>query len=400
MFNIKKVFIAGSIVLLNLLSMPAQSVAAATWAGPVSQNAFVDLYKNVIDSVVQIVVIAENSNVKEVIETLPNDSPFGKLFEEEGEQVVPKMYGAGSGFVVTEDGIVYTNHHVISEKEADMRVTEIHIIWEDGKTRQAELVASDEVSDFAILQIIRDDDSPEEKFSYVTIGDSGEVLPGQFVAAIGSPLDQNFSITAGIVSAINRQSGKGRWVTYIQTDTVINKGNSGGPMFNLNGEVIGMNTLIVSPSGYFIGIGYAVPSNIFKKVAETLLEKGKVMRPWMGASLSKPSDELRDTLNISKEKPAVVIMSIAPNSPSDQSGLQQYDVIMSVGFTPKCDGVTLACTSQNVEMTLEEFIDFISESDVGDRIDLDIRRIIDKEAKTYEDLKVILILGNVPPKVE
>ena len=350
-----------------------------------NQNAYINIYKNAIDSVVTIIVVAENSVVRELLNNLPKDSPFNKLFEDEGEDVAPKMYGSGSGFIVSADGMVYTNHHVISEKEATMVVTEIHILWKNGESRQAKVVASDEVADFAILQIIPDEGEPHETFEYVKLADSDKVLPGQMVAAIGSPLDQSFSITSGIVSAIDRESRKGRWVTYIQTDTVINKGNSGGPLFDLNGDVIGMNTLLVSPSGYYIGIGYAVPANLMKEIASVLLVEGKYIRPWMGASLSTPSEAFKLKMDILVDKPIVILMKIAKGGPSEKSGLEKYDVIMSVN---------------GIEMEPNTFIEFLQGSTPGDVVKLQIRRPLDYDEGTYEDLEVDLIVGNMPAKIE
>jgi serine protease Do len=362
--------------------VPPDCDNSAIWI-PTNQNAYINIYKTAINSVVTIIVVAENSVVKELLNNLPKDSPFNKLFEDDGEDVAPKMYGSGSGFIVSADGMVYTNHHVVSEKEATMVVTEIHILWKNGESRQAEVVASDEIADFAILQIIKDE--PDETFEYVKLADSDKVLPGQMVAAIGSPLDHGFSITSGIVSAVNRESRKGRWVSYIQTDTVINKGNSGGPLFDLNGDVVGMNTMLVSPSGYYIGIGYALPSNLMKEVANVLLVKGEYIRPWMGASLSIPTEAFKVKMDIPVDKPIVILMKIAKDGPSEKSGLEKYDVIMSVN---------------GIEMEPNTFIEFLQGSTPGDVVKLQVRRPLDYDEGTYEDLEVDLIVGNMPAKIE
>jgi serine protease Do len=374
MLKLEKNFIVGCILLISMLMLPINANAT-------NQNAYIDIYKNAVNAVVTIIVVAENSSVKDLLDTIPKDSPFNKLFEEEGEQITPKMYGSGSGFIVSADGMVYTNHHVISEKEATMVVTEIHILWKDGESRQAEVIASDEIADFAILKIIKDE--PDEIFDHVKLADSDKVLPGQMVAAIGSPLDHSFSITSGIVSAINRESRKGRWVTYIQTDTVINKGNSGGPLFDLNGNVIGMNTMLVSPSGYYIGIGYAVPSNLMKELASVLLTEGEFIRPWMGASLSVPSEEFKQQMDIPIDKPVVILMQIAPDGPSYDAGLEKYDVVMS---------------ANGVGMEPDAFVELIQGSEVGDVVKLQIRRVIDYDEGTYKDLEVEITIGNMPPK--
>jgi serine protease Do len=343
-------------------------------------NTFIDIYKNSIDSVVTVIVTAESSITQEFLNNLPTDSPFNELFEEQGEKIVPKMYGSGSGFIVTEDGRVYTNHHVISEKDANMVVTEIHVIWKNGDYRKAKLIASDPVVDFAILEIIKDEDTPDEKFKAVPLGDSSLVLPGTMVAAIGSPLDQSFSITSGIISAVERQSNRGRWVTYLQTDTVINKGNSGGPLFNLQGEVIGINSMLISPSGYFIGIGYAIPSNLFQEVAIILLEHGEYVRPWIGVSLGDPSSTFRENIDIASDVDVIILMEVVNGGPAETAGLKKYDVITAV------NGNT---------METPEFINLVSASSPGETIELSVRRITDWDEKTYEDLVIILTVGNM-----
>ena len=383
MLKLKKNFIIACIMLFASTVFATSSPTDNNVPPIANQNAYINIYKNAINSVVTIIVVAENSTFKELLNNLPKDSPFNKLFEDEGEDVAPKMYGSGSGFIVSADGMVYTNHHVVSEKEATMVVTEIHILWKNGESRQAELIASDEVADFAILQIIKDE--PDETFEYVKLADSDKVLPGQMVAAIGSPLDQSFSITSGIVSAINRESRKGRWVSYIQTDTVINKGNSGGPLFDLNGDVIGMNTMLVSPSGYYIGIGYAVPANLMKEVASVLLTEGKYIRPWMGASLSVPTEAFKLKMDIPVDKLIVILMKIARDGPSYDAGLEKYDVIMSVN---------------GEEMEPDTFIEFLQGSTPGDVVKLQIRRPTDYDEGIYEDLEVDLIVGNMPANLE
>ncbi len=205
------------------------------------------------------------------------------------------------------------------------------------------------------------------------------------VAAIGSPLDHAFSITSGIISAVDRTSRKGRWVTYLQTDTVINKGNSGGPLFNLDGEVIGMNTLLVSPSGFYIGIGYAVPSNLFQTVARTLIAYGEYVRPWMGVSLGSPNVEFKEKIGLEADTISIVLLGVLPDGPAAASGLQKYDVIKLV------DGKAL---------NVKELIDITSASAPGDILKLDIRRVHDLDTGEYEDLTIMLVIGRMPDSAE
>jgi len=364
-----------------LLLVPG--ITLAHDANATFRNAYIDIYNKSIESVVTVMVAAESTITREILENLPTDSPFNRLFEEDGQEITPRIYGSGSGFIVSEDGLVYTNHHVIAAEKPSMVVTSINVVWKSGEYRTATLIASDPIADFAILQI--DKENEDETFVPVPLGDSDNITPGTMVAAIGSPLDHAFSITSGIISAVDRTSRKGRWVTYLQTDTVINKGNSGGPLFNLDGEVIGMNTLLVSPSGFYIGIGYAVPSNLFQTVARTLIAYGEYVRPWMGVSLGSPNVEFKEKIGLAADTISIVLLGVLPNGPAAASGLQKYDVIKLV------DGKAL---------NVKELIDITSASAPGDILKLDIRRVHDLDTGKYEDLTIMLVIGRMPDSAE
>ena len=374
-----KNFIFAVVILCSLL-IPS-TVAYSKVANVLTAETFTDLYDNVIDSVVTVVVEVEGEGQGAFINNLPPDSPFNKLFKDKGNTAVPKAVGKGSGYIVTEEGLVYTNHHVIygaAESRPNMKVTEILIVWHDQKYRNAKVIASDPVADVAILQIERKDN---ETFKALKFADSNTVKPGAMVAAIGTPLDHPFSITSGIISGVGRPTGQGVWVTMLQTDAVINKGNSGGPLFNLNGEIIGMNTLIMSPSGFFIGIGYAVPSNIVMEVAAILLEHGEMVRPWIGVQLSNLSEDFKERFGLEIDVEAVVFLNLKPDGPASKSGFQSYDIILL------WDGETI---------NSEKMIDFISDSKPGDTFTLRVRRVKDFENNVYEDITLVLTIGAMP----
>ena len=380
---VKIKYILGIAIVLGLL-LPSTKVISNTVeveeATIVTSNTYIDLYKNVIDSVVTIIVEVEGQPASGILKDIPSDSPFNELFKDKTEPLVPRSIGKGSGFIVTSEGLVYTNHHVIfggKDRNPKMKLSDIVVVWHDQSFRKAKLIASDKMADVAILQIEREG---EETFKPLPLGDSSKIIPGTMVASIGSPLDHPFSITSGIISGIDRSVGKGVWVTMLQTDAVINKGNSGGPLFNLKGEVIGMNTIIISPSGFFIGIGYALPSNVIQKVASKLLEAGEVIRPWIGVQLSNLTDESKEKFNIAQEAKAIVFLSIAPNGPAGKSNFRPYDMILKVN---------------GEAMESDDLVNLIATSKPGDEIKCSVRRVIDYEKGTYEDIELILIVGKM-----
>ena len=200
----------------------------------------------------------------------------------------------GSGFVISEDGYIVTNNHVVEN------ATDITATFTDGLKLEAVLIATDKETDLALLKV-----EPEKRLPALSFGDSDSAKVGNWVMAIGNPYGLGGTVTAGIVSARGRMLG-GRYDNFIQTDASINRGNSGGPLFDLDGNVIGVNTAIISPSGGSIGIGFAIPSNLVKNIIDQLQTNGEIERAWLGVRIQEVSDEIAQSVGLEKTYGALV----------------------------------------------------------------------------------------------
>ena len=225
----------------------------------------------------------------------------------------------GSGFVIDPAGYIVTNNHVIEDAD------EITINFADGASMQAEIVGRDPKTDIALLKLTA---APEAPLASVPLGDSDKVRVGDWVVAIGNPFGLGGTVTAGIVSARNRKISSGPYDDYIQTDAAINRGNSGGPLFDLEGEVIGVNTAIYSPTGGSVGVGFSVPSNIVANVVKQLREFGETRRGWLGVKIRSVTDDLAEGLGLTVAKGALV-EGVSDDSPAAKGGLEVGDVILS-----------------------------------------------------------------------
>ena len=223
----------------------------------------------------------------------------------------------GSGFIIDPKGIVVTNNHVIDNAD------EISVTLSDGREFKATVRGRDRETDLAVLQL----DGGATKFPYVSFGDEARARVGDWVIAIGNPFGLGGSVTVGIVSARNRDIQSGQYDDYIQTDAAINRGNSGGPLFDLNGKVIGVNTAIYSQTGGSVGVGFAVPSDLAGTVVRQLLEFGETRRGWLGVSIDDVSTELASSLGLRTPQGAVITV-VRPNSPAADAGLEANDVIL------------------------------------------------------------------------
>ena len=277
---------------------------------------FADLAEKLMPSVV-------NISTTQVITTrnnpfpfeFPPGSPFEDMFRDFGEQQQRRTSALGSGFIIDKDGIVVTNNHVIQGAE------DIFVTVNGEKEYEAEIVGADPLSDIAVLRI-----KSEEKFFPVKFGNSDTARVGDWVIAIGNPFGLGGTVTSGIISARNRSIGLSRYEDYIQTDASINSGNSGGPLFDLNGDVIGINTAILGRSGS-IGIGFAIPSNSAKIVIDQLVKFGETKRGWLGVRIQDVTKEIADVENLDEPRGALVA-SVADNSPSQKAGVKAGDIIL------------------------------------------------------------------------
>ncbi|MBI5261236.1 MAG: Do family serine endopeptidase [Bradyrhizobium sp.] len=262
---------------------------------------------------------------------LPPGSPFEEFFddffknrrgpgskggEKNGEHTPRKTNSLGSGFIIDTSGVVVTNNHVIADAD------EINVILNDGTKVKAEMVGIDKKTDLAVLKI-----KPPKPLTAVKFGDSDRLRLGDWVVAIGNPFSLGGTVTAGIVSAKNRDISSGPYDSYIQTDASINRGNSGGPLFNLEGEVIGVNTLIISPSGGSIGIGFAVPSKTVVAVVDQLRQFGELRRGWLGVRIQAVTDEIAESLNIKPARGALVA-GVEDKGPAKPAGIEPGDVVV------------------------------------------------------------------------
>ena len=285
-------------------------------------NSFADLAERLMPSVVNIsstqtVVTRGNPFPFE----FPPGSPFEDMFKEFGTPQKRKASALGSGFIIDAKGIVITNNHVIKGAE------DILVRVNGDKEYSAKIIGSDPLSDIAVLQI-----DSKDKFVPVKFGDSDKARIGDWVIAIGNPFGLGGTVTSGIISARNRAIGLTRYEDYIQTDASINQGNSGGPLFNMDGNVIGINTAILGQSGS-IGIGFAIPSNSAKIVIDQLIKYGETKRGWLGVRIQHVTKEIAEAEKLDKPRGALV-SSVAEGSPSDKGGIKAGDIILEFDGKP------------------------------------------------------------------
>ena len=279
-------------------------------------ESFADLAEKLMPSVVNISTTQTIvTNINPFPFEFPPGSPFEDMFKEFNTPQKRKASALGSGFIIDAKGIVVTNNHVIQGAE------DIMVTVNGEKEYEAKIIGADPLSDLAVLEI-----QSKDKFVPVKFGDSDKARIGDWVIAIGNPYGFGGTVTAGIISARNRSIGLSRYEDYIQTDASINQGNSGGPLFDMNGDVIGINTAILGQSGS-IGIGFSIPSNSAKKVINQLIEFGETKRGWLGVRIQNVTKEIADVEKLDKPSGALVA-SVAKNSPSDKAGIKAGDIIL------------------------------------------------------------------------
>lgn len=279
-------------------------------------------FANLVDKLSPTVV---NISTTQTVENGPNndfEELFREFFERRGmpgeppQQRQRRATSLGSGFIIDSSGYIVTNHHVIAGAD------EISVRLSDDTTLEAELVGSDEKTDLALLKVETDLDLPAAEW-----GDSDAIRVGDWVLAIGNPFGLGGTVTAGILSARQRDINAGPYDDFLQTDASINRGNSGGPMFDMDGEVIGVNSMIYSPTGGSIGIGFAIPSRMAKTIVDQLKEFGEVKRGWLGVRIQTVTDELAEGMRL-EEPTGALVASVTEGGPAEEAGIQQGDVIL------------------------------------------------------------------------
>jgi serine protease Do len=332
-------------------------------------ESFADLAEKLMPSVVNISTtqtVTTNSNPFPF--QFPPGSPFEDMFKEFGTPQERKSSALGSGFIIDKSGIVVTNNHVIQDAE-DI------IVRVNDKEFKAKVIGADPLSDIAVLRL-----DTNEKFIPVKFGDSDKARIGDWVIAIGNPFGLGGTVTSGIISARNRSIGLSRYEDYIQTDASINSGNSGGPLFDMNGDVIGINTAILGRNGS-IGIGFSIPSNSARIVIDQLIEFGETKRGWLGVRIQDVTKEIADVEKLDKPRGALVA-SVAENSPSDKAGVKAGDIILE--FNGEKIG------------EMKELPIIVARTEVGKKVEVKIwrnkkeiiKRVILGRLETSEDFKV------------
>ena len=289
-------------------------------------DSFADLVENLSPAVVSIAstTIVTNNNSQNQMPQFPEGSPFDEFFkdyfdnERRNSPSQRPMTGLGSGFIIDKAGIIVTNNHVIEGAD------EITVIMSDQTEFTAELLGRDPKADLAVLKI----EPGQTELTAVQWGDSDLMRVGDWSIAIGNPLGLGGTVTAGIISAISRDlRGSSPYVKFLQTDASINRGNSGGPLFNVEGKVIGINTAIISQTGGSIGLGFAIPSNSAKKIVQQLKDFGRTKRGWLGVQIQPVSKDFAESLGLENEKGAFV-SNVNPKGPSKKAGIEDGDVIL------------------------------------------------------------------------
>jgi len=331
---------------------------------------FADLAERLMPSVVNIstsTTVVTNSNPFPF--QFPPGSPFEDMFKEFGTPQERKSAALGSGFIIDEDGIVVTNNHVI--QDADDIIVRVN----GDQEFKAKVLGADPLMDIAVLQL-----ETKEKFIPVSFGDSDKARIGDWVLAIGNPFGLGGTVTAGIISARNRSIGLSRYEDFIQTDASINSGNSGGPLFDMEGNVIGINTAILGRNGS-IGIGFSIPSNSAQQVIKQLIEFGETKRGWLGVRIQDVTKEISEVEQLDKPRGALVA-SVAENSPSAKAGIEAGDIILEF------NGVEIK--------QMKELPAIVARTEVGKNVDVKIwrnkkeitKKVLLGRLETSEDFKV------------
>ena len=311
---------------ISLAGMVCLAVAAFLAPPTVARSApesFADLAERLSPAVVNISTSQVLDPRDMEIPGVPEDSPLNDFFDEFLEQQQgarpQRVQSLGSGFVIDPDGVVITNNHVIEGADR------IEITFTDGTTLPAEVAGTDPKTDLAVLRV-----KSSKKLPHVELGDSDKARVGDWVVAIGNPFGLGGTVTAGIISALNRDIHAGNYDDFIQTDAAINRGNSGGPLFDLDGRVVGVNSAIISPSGASVGIGFAVPASTVKPIVDQILRYGETRRGWIGVRIQSVTPEIAESLGLGTARGALVA-GVSPGGPAAAAEIEAGDIVLAFG---------------------------------------------------------------------
>jgi serine protease Do len=345
-YGITAALLAGGATVSLITGYPAGAQVAQNDAQSISRvvpragapESFADLTEQLQPAVVNI-----STRQRITVETNPfAGSPFADLFGGQGQPTTREAQSLGSGFIISADGYVVTNNHVITP-DGRAELEEVTVTMPDGTEYSAEVVGKDAESDLAVLKIQR-----SEPFPFVRFGDSSQARVGDWVIAIGNPFGLGGTVTSGIVSAVLRRAGAGAYDRYIQTDASINRGNSGGPLFDMQGNVIGINNAIFSPSGGSVGIGFAIPAEIAAPLVQKLISGEEITRGYLGVSIQPMNDDLAAALGLPANR-GEFIQSVQPGEAAEQAGLQAGDVVVEVNGEEVTPDQTLSFIVANIE---------------------------------------------------
>ena len=335
-----------------LLAMLFAAFIVSPAAARGAPDSFADLAERLSPAVVNISTSQVLKPGDMAIPGVPEDSPLNDFFDEFMEQQQgprpQRVQSLGSGFVIDPKGIVITNNHVIEGAD------KIEVTFIDGTTLPATVKGSDPKTDLAVLEVVSDKPLP-----YVELGDSERIRVGDWVVAIGNPFGLGGSVTAGIVSALNRDIHAGNYDDFIQTDAAINRGNSGGPLFDMQGRVVGVNSAIISPSGASVGIGFAVPTSTVKPVVEQIMKYGETRRGWIGVRIQSVTPEIAESLGLGVARGALVA-GVSPDGPASAAGIETGDIVLAF------NGRTINA--------MRDLPRVVAEADIGATVDVQLFR--------------------------
>lgn len=411
-FRYKRLAMAGALTAAlasgAFYSLPQNALASTGPLGAVENGvqygppSFASLAERVEPAVVSILITGKTGVAAQMaspsLPQFPEGSPFGEFFRQfgmpgQGDREEREFQGAGSGFIISPDGYVVTNNHVVE------KASEIEVVAQDGTRYEAVVKGLDPKTDLALLKIDADEALP-----YVELGDSDNARVGEWVVAVGNPFGLGGSVTAGIISARGRDINAGPFDDFIQIDAPINRGNSGGPLFDNRGRVIGVNSAIYSPSGGNVGIGFAIPSNIAKDIIAELRANGKVARGWLGVQIQPITDDIAESLDL-QDRHGALVAAVEPGSPAERGGIEVGDVIVRMNGEKLDEFKDLPRLVAGIEAGSESTVEVSRQGEIrklgieiGSMPEDDVKHALADDAESGDTPKLGVYLAELTPE--